>query len=60
MEPLLEMSEMPAPIEQYFKRELYDRFLELMNEAHLSGFAVVKVIFVDNRVDSLRIEFMIK
>jgi hypothetical protein len=49
-----------AELKSYFNPELFDKFIKLMLEGQEIGYAVVKIVIVDRRVNSLRLEKIVK
>lgn len=45
---------------QYLQGSNLNQFVDLLREAYENGYCVVKIVVVDHRIDSFRIERMIK
>lgn len=49
-----------AELKSYFKPGYWEKFLALMQEGRDLQYSVVKIVIVDRRVDSLRLEKLVK
>jgi hypothetical protein len=59
-ERIVEAETTIAELKSYFKPELWEKFLVIMKEGKTAKFSVVKIVFADMRVDSLRMEKIVK